>query len=157
MQDELTPSAPPRATLSRRSISALAATQFWARFSGSAFFVVALLKLIQGGVAVAHEHGLVASGQVDHIRGTGMMLGAILSTLISVAIYCLIGVFALRYAVRLDRVRPPRQPDPGDIAGALGAQHKYWRLQGVLTLIALVLIVLVIVLAIFVAIIHVAG
>ncbi len=157
MQNELTPPAPQRSALTAHSVEALAATQFWARFAGSAIFVVALLKLIQGAVAVAHEHGLIASGQIDHVKGSGVILGVIISTLITTVIYCFIGVFALRYAVQLDRVRPPRKPDPADIAGALSAQHKYWRLQGVLTLIAIGLILLVVILAILIAIIHVAG
>lgn len=133
--------------LPARAIQALGATQRWARFAGTALFGVALLKLIVAAIKFPQYRAQLLSGPLHGGASAGMAI-YILIEIVTVACYCLVGWFALRYAQRLDRVRPPRQPGPEDIAGALGAQHRYWRLQGFLSIIGLGLVVLGIVLGV---------
>lgn len=156
MQDQSTAAAPAAPGLSQHAIKSLSHTQVWARVAGSGLLGVAVLKLIQGGMALVRVHDQMDSGRIDHLRGAGMLFGGALGTLLMVAVYCITGAFALRYAIRLEKVRPPRQPDAGDIALALGAQHRYWRLQGVLTIIGLALFILMLILVVFVIAMHVA-
>lgn len=139
------------------SLRALGATRRWARFAGTALFGLALLKLVAAGLGIAHLHGLMNAGQMDHATGAGRIAGTIIGALVEIGVYCATGAFALRYAGRLGRVRPPWRPGPSDIASALGAQHRYWRLQGVVTLIGLGFIVLAIVLMVLGLMLHVAA
>lgn len=124
-------------SLSARAIRALGATRSWARFAGIALLGCALLKLIQTGFALSHFgenpqiHPLAPAAQ--HIALGGVVVG----TLVSVAIYIVIAWLALRYAERLNRVQPPRQPLSEDIVMALGAQHSYWRFQGIVIAVGL--------------------
>lgn len=148
MPEDSTSEATSAPSLSPRAIAALGATQRWARFAGVALYGLVLLKLAQGGVAIVHEHARMAAGRVPHLTGVAAISGSAISMLVFVVVYCFTAGFALRYASRLDHVRPPWRPDAHDIARALGAQHSYWRLQGVLTLVGVGLLVLGIVLVV---------
>lgn len=157
MQNEASEAIQSGPALSGRAIRALGKTQLWARFSGTLLMGVALLKLIQGGLAIAYQHSALAAGQVEQMRGIGRTFGTAVATVITVAIYCLLGIFALRYAQRLERVQPPgRQPEPTDIAAALGAQHGYWRLQGVINIIGIAMIALLVAVFVLLVLVHAA-
>lgn len=156
MQEDSTAASPAAPQLSSHAVQSLSATQLWARIAGSGFLGLAVVKLIQGGIMLVRVYDRISAGSIDHARGIGILFGGTLSTVAMIAVYCLTGAFALRYAIRLESVRPPRRPDPGEIALALGAQHRYWRLQGVITLIGLGLVVLMIVLVVFVIALHIA-
>jgi hypothetical protein len=140
--DPITPAESTVPSLSIRAIRALSTTQRWARFAGTVLFGMALLELIQGGIEAFHFHATLEARPLSHIGVVGGMVFYILSNTITLAVYCATGWFALRYAERLNRVRPPWQPTADDIANALGAQHRYWRLQGVLWIISISLLVL---------------
>ena len=131
-------------SLSARAIRALSATQGWARFAGIVLFVMALLKLVQGGIAVLHFHATPEIHPLSHVGVVGGMAIYIVSSLVTLTVYCATGWFALRYARRLNQVRPPWQPTADDIANALGAQHRYWRLQGILWIVSISLLVLMV-------------
>ncbi len=146
--DQASPDTAAAPSLSPRALGALGATQRWARFAGVALYGLVLLKLAQGGLAIVDEHARMVAGQVDHLKGTASIFGSAVSIVIFVVVYCFTAAFALRYAARLDHVRPPWRPGPDDIARALGAQHRYWRLQGIVTVVGIGLVVLVIMLAI---------
>ena len=135
---------PATPSLSARAIRALGATQRWARFAGTVLFGMALLKLIQGGMEAFHFHATLEARPLSHIGVVGGMVFYIVSNAVTLTVYCATGWFALRYAGRLDRVRPPWQPTAGDIANALGAQHRYWRLQGVLWIVSISLVTLMV-------------
>lgn len=147
MPDETTMQEAFAPSLSQRAVQALNSTRSWARFAGITLFGCALLNLIQTGFVLSHFHenpkvrALVPAAQ--HLAFGGAVVGA----LIRIAIYAVIGWLALRYAERLNRVKPPRQPDSGDIVMALGAQHSYWRFQGILIAVSAGLIVLIVILA----------
>ena len=142
MQEESITGATFGPSLSARAMRALNSTQGWARFAGVAMLVAALLKLVQTGLFLSHFHGNPQIRQLNPAAQNGAFGVAIVVALIVAAIYVVIGWLALRYAERLNHVKPPRRPEPGDIAGALGAQHSYWRFQGVLMIVAIALIVL---------------
>ncbi|MGH8128764.1 MAG: hypothetical protein ACRETC_10495, partial [Gammaproteobacteria bacterium] len=128
--------------LSARAIQALGSTQSWARFAGIAMLGCALLKLIQTGFVLSHFH---ATPQLDALgpAAQNIALGTtVVVALITVAIYAIIGWLALRYAERLNRVKPPWQPGSKDIVMALGAQHSYWRFQGIVIAVGLGLLAL---------------
>jgi hypothetical protein len=140
--EPITPAESAVPSLSIRAIRALSTTQRWARFAGTVLLGMALLKLIQGGMEAFHFHATLEARSLSHIGVVGGMVFYIVSNAVTLTVYCATGWFALRYAGRLDRVRPPWQPTAGDIANALGAQHRYWRLQGVLWIISISLLVL---------------
>ncbi|MGA7964964.1 MAG: hypothetical protein WCB49_03580 [Gammaproteobacteria bacterium] len=128
--------------LSARAIQALTSTQVWARFAGIAMVVAALLKLVQTGFLLSHFRENL---QVSHLvpaaqNGAAGMI--VVFGLSMVIIYAVIGWLALRYAGRLDRIKPPWQPGSEDIVMALGAQHSYWRFQGVVIAVVLGLLML---------------
>lgn len=146
MQDESTPEAFSRPALSGRSVQALAATQAWARLAGMALLVLACVEGALGLANLFHPPALPGNlplGPGDLFEFTALNL---LLELAAVIIYAVTGWYALRYARRLERIRQP-EPGSGDIAVALGAQHRYWRLQGVATIafIALSLLFVVVV------------
>lgn len=140
--EPITPAESTVPSLSARAIRALSTTQRWARFAGTALFGIALLKLIQSGMEAFRFHATLEARALSHVGVVSGMAFYIVFNAITIAVYCATGWFALRYAGRLDRVRPPWQPTAGDIANALGAQHRYWRLQGVLWLVSISLLVL---------------
>ncbi len=147
VQDETIQEAATGPILPARAIQALGATQRWARFAGTAMFGVALLKIIVAAIKFPQYRAQLISGAMHGDAAAGMA-AYIFAGAVTVACYCLVGWFALRYARRLDRVKPPWKPTPEDIAGALGAQHRYWRLQGVLWIIGLALFVLAVILGV---------
>ena len=142
MQNEMTQDTGESPRLPGHAIRALSATQRWARFAGTAMFGVALLKVIVATIKFPQYRARLMADAAMHGNSTAGMTIYILSEALTIICYCLVGWFALRYALRLDRVRPPRQPEPEDIANALGAQHSYWRLQGILWIVGLGLILL---------------
>lgn len=151
MQEEMEPqpaAAPPAPGLSARAIQALAATRSWARFAGIALFGAALLEGVRTGLIIYHLGDHFGSQAFGPDRRAGLVGGLIAGALITIAIYTALGWYALRYAERLNSVRPPRRPTPAEIVATLGAQHRYWRLQGILTAAGLGLIALIILLAI---------
>ena len=132
MQHESTP-AMDRPSLSPKSIQALSATQAWARLAGISLLVLAV---VESALMIANLfHPPVLPGNVP--LGTGgaleiTVLNAILEAAAAI-IYGATGWYALRYARKLEQVRQPG-PGPDDVAVALGAQHRYWRLQGTATI-----------------------
>lgn len=157
MREDAMPPGAQRPSLSARALQALASTQGWARFSGVAMLGAALLKAIQTGVVVVHMPARMEGQALPPAIRHGLAGGAIVGGLVTVAVYCVLGWLALRYAGRLNHVRPPRRPEPVDIAGALGAQHSYWRFQGIMMIVATALFVLVIVAAIAIGVIVAAA
>jgi len=135
VQNEFSPEAPSRPTLTRRSIQALAATQAWARLAGIALLVLACVELALGVTKLFYPPALPANLQFGpHGMLEFTALHSILDA-VMVIIYAATGWYALRYARKLEQVRPPLHPDSRDIVVALGAQHRYWRLQGVATIV----------------------
>lgn len=140
--EPVSPAEPGAPSLSVRAIRALGSTLQWARFAGIALLSAALLKLIQTGFALSHfseppqMHALAPGSR--HVA-FGMV---VVTALITIAIYVTVGWLALRYAERLNRMKPPSQPGSKDIVMALGAQHNYWRFQGIVIVAGLGLMVL---------------
>lgn len=134
MQNEPTPEASSRPSLTRRSVQALAATRAWARLAGIALLVLAAVELALGLANLFHQPALPGNLPISPAGALGFKaLDSVLKA-VAVIIYAVTGWYALRYARRLERVRQPA-PGPEDIALALGAQHRYWRLQGVATIV----------------------
>lgn len=157
MQNEHPPEASSRPPLTRRSVQALAATRAWARLAGIALLVLACVEFALGLANLFRPSALPGNLPVSPAGALGFT--ALNSTLeaVAVIIYVATGWYALRYARRLERVRQPA-PGPGDIALALGAQHRYWRLQGVATIVfiglSVVLVIAMIVISIGLAVKH---
>jgi len=143
MPDDITPHAAHEPALSARAIQALSSTQGWARFAGVAMLGAALLKMIQTGLFLGHFRNNPQMQQLTDAAQNAAIGGAIVAGVVTTTIYAVIGWLALRYAERLNYVKPPRRPDSQDIVQALGAQHRYWRFQGVLLVVTLALLVLV--------------
>jgi len=139
MQHDSTPAAKTRPSLSPRSIQALAATQTWARLAGISLLVLACVELALGIANLFHHPAFPGNMPISP---RDMFKFTALNSMLEVAaitIYAVTGWYALRYARRLQRVRQPARPKSEDIAVALGAQQRYWRLQGVATIVFIVL------------------
>lgn len=138
----LTPALTPRAK------RALGATHSWAYFMGVALFCIALLATIRN---VLNLFGLLRrfhAGVISHAVLVGGIAGLALSILVAFGFNVILGWFALRYGNRLEKIKILERPSADDIAAAIGAQQRYWRLQGVLTIVSMALFVLAIILAI---------
>ena len=138
MQPEATSAATTGPSLSTRSVQALAATQAWARLAGFSLLILACVELALVIANLFHQPTL--PGNLPLEPGDVLKITVLNSILEAVAaiIYVATGWYALRYARRLEQVRQPG-PRPEAVTAALGAQHRYWRLQGTATIVFIAL------------------
>lgn len=131
------PEATQGTSLTARSVEALDATRAWARLSGLALVVLSALELVTGLMNLFHMPALPGSLQLGPGSQLGIRALGTVQAAVVLAIYGITGFYALRYASRLELIRPPAQPKSGDIAVALGAQQRYWRVQGIATIVVI--------------------
>jgi hypothetical protein len=136
------PEATRETSLTARSVEALDATRAWARLSGLTLVVLSALELVMGIMNLFHMPALPGSLQLGPGSQLGIRALGMIQAVIVLAIYGITGFYALRYARRLERIRPPARPGSGDIAVALGAQQRYWRVQGIATIIVIAVSIL---------------
>ncbi|MGH8428662.1 MAG: hypothetical protein ACRES7_11920 [Gammaproteobacteria bacterium] len=141
-------------TLTARAKSALGSTSAWANFFGWTLFCVILLTLARNGVGLSRLVSQFHAGTISHIQLTGAVIGLGFTSLWIVVANGLLGWFALRYGSALESVKIMERPDVSNVTRAFGAQHGFWRLQGIMMIIALALIVAAVLMVIVVALLH---
>lgn len=134
--------------LTERAKHALASTQRWASFAGFALFSLALLVGLRSGAGLFDLIGKFRAGGMQRAVLVGGLVGLGFTLLWGIGANAALGWSALRYGSALERIKLMEQPDQADVVRALGSQYRYWRLQGVLTVVVVALLVLTFVFAI---------
>jgi hypothetical protein len=136
--------APGEGSITEEMIDALRGTKGWVLLIGILMFLGAALTSL-GGIAVMFGSAFMGASAKGGLSG-GFFIGMGAVYIVMAVIYVFLGLYLVKYSSAIGRLISSGQA--GDMEAALQQQHKFWRLAGVLALIAIVFMVLGIIAAI---------
>jgi hypothetical protein len=125
--------------LTTRGLDTLRQTRPWVLFLG-------ILMIIAGALyALAGVAGLFGS-MVTNSRQSGFLAGQMVGMVIGAVVYIAMGGYLVKYGSKIRTLLNLRRPE--DLDAALEAQKSYWRLTGIIAIVAMIVVALVMVLAV---------
>jgi hypothetical protein len=127
--------------IGERGIAALHSTRSWAKFVGVVAIVGGVISIINTAVVLWFPRPLPANAP-QYLAGMRQAIG-ISGIVFTLVVYGLAAWFALAYGRGL--TTGLSHTDGSGLEAALWWQRRYWTLQGVLTIVAIVVLVLLLV------------
>jgi hypothetical protein len=129
-------------------VESLRKTKGWVLLIAIMLFVFSAFMIL-GSLGIFAGAGVMSAGLAGGTKAgmpAGMMFGLGFMYLIFAVIYILLGVYLAKYSSAIGRLQKDGQSQSMEVA--LESQQKFWRLAGVLAVIALIFMVLGIIAAI---------
>jgi Family of unknown function (DUF5362) len=130
--------APGGGSITEEMISALRGTKGWVLLIGILMFIAAIFMGL-GGVFMMFGSAMMGAAGMKDGAPAGMFIGIGAVYLLMTVIYVFMGIYLVKYSSAISRLIASGQS--ADMEAALEQQRKFWRLAGVLALIAIVFMV----------------